>query len=201
MSEPLVRRHGLEPLLAEFSGSPSADPGVSVTIRGDLGHINVRGHANDAGFVQSVERALGQALPLEPNTASVDQHQVFWLGPDEWLVVTAEARPAELAGRIRQASSNAHASVNDVSGGQIALMLQGPKCRDLLAKGCTLDLHPSVFAVGDCAQSGLAKANVLLALVDDSPLFMIVVRRSFSDYLCRWLAHACGDEGIAFSGT
>ncbi len=198
MSEPIVRRHGMESLLAEMPESPSADRGVSVTIRGDLGHINVRGRGTDAGFVQSVEQVLGQALPLKPNTVSADQHQVFWLGPDEWLVVTSSVGAAELARRVKQALNGVHASVNDISGGQIALMLQGPKCRDLLARGCTLDLHPNVFAVGDCAQSGLAKANVVLALVDEKPTFAVVVRRSFSDYLCRWLAHAGSDDGITF---
>ena len=198
MSESLVRRHGLESLLAGMPGSPSADPGVSVTIRGDLGHINVRGNAEGTGFVKSVEQVLGQALPIRPNTVSAGQHQVFWLGPDEWLVATPSGVAAELAGRLKHASTGLHASVNDISGGQIALMLQGPKCRDLLARGCTLDLHPGVFAVGDCAQSGLAKANVVLALVDDKPTFMVVVRRSFSDYLYRWLAHAGSDDGVTF---
>jgi sarcosine oxidase subunit gamma len=197
MSEPIVRRHGLEPLLAELSGAGPAEPGVSVTIRGDLGHINVRGRASNAAFVQPLEQALGQALPTKPNTFSDGHHQVFWLGPDEWLIVTAAAEAAELAERLHQATSGTHASVNNISGGQIALMLKGARCRELLAKGCTLDLHPRVFNPGDCAQSGLARANVLLALVDETPTFMIVVRRSFSEYLCRWLAHAGDVEGIA----
>lgn len=201
MSESLVRRHGLESLLAGMPGSPSADPGVSVTIRGDLGHINVRGNAEGTGFVKSVEQVLGQALPIRPNTVSAGQHQVFWLGPDEWLIVTPAAAAAELAGRLQKATSDTHASVNDISGGQVVLILQGAKCRDLLAKGCTLDLHPGAFAVGDCAQSGIARANVLLALVDEMPTFMIVIRRSFSDYLCRWLTHAGRDEGIAFKDS
>jgi sarcosine oxidase subunit gamma len=169
-----------------------------VTVRGDLGHINVRGRAANAGTVKSLEQVLGQALPVKPNTVSAGHHQVFWLGPDEWLVLTPAVGAAELARQLQQASSELHASINDISGGQIALVLQGANCRDLLAKGCTLDLHPSEFTVGDCAQSGLAKASVLLALLDESPMFMIVVRRSFSDYLCRWLAHAGSDEGIAF---
>ena len=198
MSESLVRRHGLEPVLAELSGASAAEPGVRVTIRGDLGHLNVRGRASNDDFAKPVEEALGQAFPTKPNTFSNGRHRVFWLGPDEWLVITPAAGAAKLADRLQRATSNTHASVNDISGGQVALDLQGTKCRDLLAKGCTLDLHPNVFAVGDCAQSGLAKANVLLALIDDKPTFTIVVRRSFSDYLCRWLAHSGADEGIAF---
>jgi sarcosine oxidase subunit gamma len=59
-----------------------------------------------------------------------------------------------------------------------------------LAKGCTLDFHPRVFRPGTCAQSGLAKANVLIRLGDDPDSFDVVVRRSFADYLLRWLRHA-----------
>ena len=199
MSEPFVRRHGLEEFLAELGGSRPAEPGASVTVRGDLGYVNVRGGASDASFVQSIEQALGQPLPLEPNTSSFGQHQVFWLGPDEWAVITEAGGAASLAEELQTASSGHHASVNDLSGGQVALMLEGPRCRDLLARGCTLDLHPAVFSVGDCAQSGLAKANVLIALTDETPAFLIVIRRSFSDYLCRWLAHAGSDDGIAFT--
>jgi len=199
MSEPFTRRHGLEGLLTEPGGSRQADPGASVTVRGDLGYVNVRGRASDASFVQSIEQAVGQPLPLEPNTSSFGQHKLFWLGPDEWAVVTPASGAARLAKQLEEASQDRHVAVNDLSGGQIALELKGPNCRDLLAKGCPLDLHPAVFSVGDCAQSGLAKASVLIALTDETPTFLVVVRRSFSDYLCRWLAHAGSDEGIVFT--
>jgi len=201
MSESLIRRHGLEPFLAELAGSDAMDPGTTVSVRADLGHINLRGSASDAGFVASVEQELGQPLPVEPNTMSTSQHHVCWLGPDEWLIVTPIATATKLAGRLEHALSSSHAAVNDSSGGQIALMLHGAKCRELLAMGCTLDLHPREFRVDHCAQTGLARANVLVALVDDAPTFMIVVRRSFSDYLCRWLSHAGRDTGILFQNT
>ena len=201
MSESPVRRHGLEPLLAESRHSRVAEPAVTVTVRGDLGHVNLRGHASDAGFLQAAERELGQPVPVEPNTVTAAEHRVCWLGPDEWLVVSPGARVAALVQRLEQALSSTHAAVNDISGGQVALLLQGAGCRELLARGCTLDLHPREFKVGSCAQSGLAKANVLIALVDDAPTFMVVVRRSFSDYLYRWLAHAGRDQGIAFAAA
>lgn len=201
MSESPLRRHGLEAFLAEPGEAAASETGISVTVRGDLGHINLRGRTADAGFVETAGKALGQALTLEANTFSAGEHYVCWLGPDEWLVVTPVSGAAALAERLERALADTHAAVNDLSGGQVALMLRGPQCRELLAKGCTLDLHAREFAVGDCAQSGLAKANVLLALVDESPTFMIVVRRSFADYLCRWLAHAGRDHGIAFSAA
>ena len=201
MSDRVRSRHGLESFLDEAAGPAGEDGALRITVRGDLGHVNLRGAANDPAFVSAVEGVIQQPLPLKANTMSQGEHRVFWLGPDEWLVVAAAPQAAELATALQQATSGMHASVNDLSGGQVALMLEGPGARDLLAKGCPLDLDPQVFGPGDCAQSGLAKANVLLGVLDDAPTFIIVVRRSFADYLCRWFASAGREFGISFGAA
>ena len=90
------------------------------------------------------------------------------------------------------------ATLNDLSGGQILLRLSGARVEKLLAKGCPIDLHENAFPAGACAQSGLAKANILIARVDATGTFDVVVRRSFSDYLLNWLAHAGSADGIDF---
>ncbi len=54
-----------------------------------------------------------------------------------------------------------------------------------MAKGCPLDPHPDVFRPGDCAQTHLAKANILLHALDDAPTFHLTVTRNFAEYL--WL--------------
>ena len=69
----------------------------------------------------------------------------------------------------------------------------------VLAKGCTLDLHAAYFPPGHCAQSDLAKANVLLRR-DNAKRFEIIVRRSFADYLLAWLEHAGKDVGVRVTG-
>lgn len=199
MSEVTPPRHGLEAFLGMAPRNSGGDNTVSLTVRGDLGHVNLRGAATDPDFLQAVEGVLGQPLPVAPNTMSQGAHRVFWLGPDEWLVVTAAPQAVDVAPALQQATSQMHASVNDLSGGQVALLLEGARARDLLAKGCTLDLHPQVFKPGDCAQSGLAKANILIGLEEDAPTFIIVVRRSFADYLGRWLARAGQEFGIVFT--
>ena len=68
----------------------------------------------------------------------------------------------------------------------------------MLAKGCTLDLHPREFGPGQCAQTGLGKAAVLLA-TSEPDAWAIIIRRSFADYLCRWLANAARPHGARFS--
>lgn len=194
-------RHGLESFLLSLPERRPPDSRVRVSIRSESGHVNLRGDAADAAFTSAVQDALGQSLPAEPNTTSAGAHRVYWLGPDEWLIASEHSQVAELIGRLERATRSLHASVTDVSGGQTVIRLSGPCARDVLAKGCTLDLHPDVFKTDDCAQSGLAKAAVLIACIDPAPVFDIVVRRSFADYLCRWLSRAADEFGVAFDAN
>lgn len=153
----------------------------------NLGHINLRGNAADEQFTDAVAAAVGQALPLEANTISQSTHRIYWLGPDEWQIVTEPANTSGLLQELRHKLADQHVSINDLSGGQKAFHLSGTDAAEVLAKGCTLDLHPSVFQPGDCAQTGLAKANVLLGCIDKGPVYEIIIRRSFSEYVLRWL--------------
>ena len=171
---------------------------ITAQIRQGIAHINLRGDATDDGFRVAVEGVIEQPLPVEPNTMSIGEHQVFWLGPDEWLVTSAAGDRTSLAQAFDNALASMHAASNDVSGGNVVVRLAGERTRDLFAKGCTLDFNPDAFPVGACAQSGLGKANVLVGFVDAGPTFDVVVRRSFSDYLVKWLRHSGSEFGIEF---
>ena len=198
MSDANGRHHGLEAFLGEPNSSAGDSAAITVLVQGELEHGNLRGNPEDAQFVQAAEQLIGQPLPVVPNTFTAGEHRVFWLGPDEWLVCMASGRVATLGERFDATAADTGAVFNDVSGGYVAMRIEGEASRRLLAKGCTLDLHPHEFEVGRCAQSGLAKAAVLLALESDSPAFFLLVRRSFADYLCRWLAHSGREFGIRF---
>jgi sarcosine oxidase subunit gamma len=169
----------------------------SVMIRrlDDVGYINLRGDPRQTAFIRAAEDALGQALPIEPNTVSAGPHLVCWLGPDEWQIRTSADAVAGLMNGLQKALADQHAASNDLSGGLVTFRVSGADARNLFAKACTLDFHPDVLAVGSCAQSGLAKANVLFVCADDPDTFEIVVRRSFSDYLQRWFKVAGAEFG------
>ncbi|WP_420347431.1 sarcosine oxidase subunit gamma [Pelagibius sp.] len=164
--------------------------------------VNLRGDPSDEGFLSAVHQALGVALPLEPNTvASSERTAVLWLGPDEWLAVSHDDEPtaeSRLAERLREALADFHASVTEVGESLACIHIAGPRAADVIAKGCPLDLHPGVFAAGHCAQSHVAKAAVTLHRVSDAgapgaasgPGYDLYTRRSFSDYLWRWLSDA-----------
>lgn len=197
MSEPIVA----ESPLAKFFGFdrpsvPAEASAVVLTEGPPRGRLNLRGDPARPAFLDGARRALGFDLPLDPNTtADADDLAALSLGPDEWLVLTSADRAEQVAERLRTTLRDEFAAVTDVSAGSSVIRLAGPRSRDVLAAGCSLDLHPRAFRAGRCAQTILAKATVTIVQVDDAPTFDLFVRRSFADYLALWLE----DAGLEFS--
>ncbi len=135
-------------------------------------------------------RVRGAALPTTPNSwVPAGDGRLVWLGPDEWLVTSPgtapEALEAELAAALRPAGGVAV----DVSAQRTVLRIGGPRVREVLAKGCSLDLHPRLFLPGSSAQTTLGQAGIVLLALDGGE-FAVVVRASFAGYLATWLLDA-----------
>ena len=171
----------LAPALADASGE-------AVTLREVpfLAQVNLRADAAAA-------RTLG--LPLDPNTTTTTpssraagDRTIVWLGPDEWLVVGPDGDAAAIE-RDLAAAGDGWVSTVDLSANRTAIDVAGPAVRDLLAAGCSLDLHPRAFGPGRCAQTMLARAQVILEARRDD-CFRVHVRGSFAVYLANWLIDA-----------
>jgi sarcosine oxidase subunit gamma len=169
------------------------------------GIVNLRLDPGNAEAMAAIEAAFGFALPTAPNDTAGDADTIaLWLGPDEWWLVEPgpepEAGPA-LAEKLRAVLTGHFAAVTEVGESRSCIRVSGPNARALLQKGCPLDLHPSVFKAGACAQSILAKAGVTLHLfadesVTDGPIFDIYVLRSFAEYLWAWIEDAGTEYGV-----
>ncbi len=160
-----------------------------------LGFVNLRGRADNTGFLAATLKILGCEPPTVANTV-VDSgdYRIYWLGPDEWLIVTPAGQQEELQNALQKALDGVFSSVVDNSSGLTMIHSSGANAADLLATDCPLDLHPRQFKHGQCAQTRLARAGMTLSpLVDDSG-FEVIIRRSFADYLLLWLQ----DAAIAF---
>jgi sarcosine oxidase subunit gamma len=182
----------------EAKSAPSASASVSLREIPFRGLVNLRLDPADGVVRGAAEAALGFALPLEPNrVAEGVGRTALWLGPDEFLIVTEPGAEVALVAALRQGLNGHRAAVTDVSDGRTIIEIAGRHARNLLAKGCGLDLHPRVFAPGHCAQSGLAKARVLLRQTDASPRYEIFVERSHAEYLWLWLKDAAREFGVA----
>ncbi|MDP3655233.1 MAG: sarcosine oxidase subunit gamma family protein [Rhodoferax sp.] len=153
--------------------------------------LNVRGDARDAGFVQALLAATGLHLPVAPNTASLgEQRQLLWMGPDEWLLKLQDGQGAAVEAALRQGLQGRHHSLVQVGDGNTTLTVQGAAAADLLSRGCPLDLHPRAFGSGALAQTHVAKAGAMVLCRAAGTHFELTVRRSFADYLYRWLCEA-----------
>jgi sarcosine oxidase, subunit gamma len=174
-----------------------ANGGVTASERAFCGHLNLRGDPASPEFVAAARSVLGCALPLAPNTVAYSGHcTVFWLGPNEWLIVVPDGAATAMMAELQRALHGQFVAVTDVSGGQTIVVLRGEQVRELLAKGCPLDFHPRAFGPGRCAQSHLAKAPILLHQLDHAPTFELIMRRSFADYLWHWLRDAADEFGF-----
>ncbi len=159
-----------------------------------LTQLDVRLDPRDDTTMTAVAAALGFTLPFVPNTvAGSGDVSGLWLGPDEWLVVGSPDAGAALDTRLHRALEHADASavaVVDVSANRTTIELAGSSARALLETGCPVDLHPRAFGPGRCAQTLLARANVIVWQTTDEPRYRLLVRPSFAAYVAAWLVDA-----------
>ena len=202
MVETYQRRSALSHFsLHALAGQSKPDAGITV---GEIAHraiVNIRGNAGDLVFSTAVKVATGADLPVANTVSAADDIRILWLGPNEWWVVAPDAKRAELVERLRQSFAGQHTAVTDVSESRTVMSIAGPAARDVLARGVSLDLHPRAFGPGQCAQTGMSKANVVLHQIEAQgttwPSYEIYILKSFADYLWRWIALVAEDFGMA----
>ncbi|MCQ4208063.1 sarcosine oxidase subunit gamma [Streptomyces longispororuber] len=174
---------------------PALPPGLSAREVPFRTQLTLRA-APGGAVARAVAEYLGHPLP-GPCTAHLDTEvEVLWLGPDEWLLVAAPDRAAELTAGLRAAIGDAFGSVTDTSAQRTVLALAGDLLPDVLAHGCALDLGPAGAPAGTCHTTLLAQAGVTLVVREAGPRqAWLFVRSSFAGYLAAWLADACVEYG------
>lgn len=135
--------------------------------------------------LSAAEGALGFALPREAcRSASLNGTHALWLGPDEWLLLSAPE--AGLGDRLEAAMGAHPHSLVEVSDRQIGLVVGGPEAEAVLSVGCPLDLDQAAFPVGMCTRTVLSKAEIVLWRTGPET-FHLEVWRSFGAYLRAFL--------------
>jgi sarcosine oxidase subunit gamma len=193
---PLVER-----MTAERKAASPAEAGATLREHAFLGYVNLRGRPDDEAFLEAAGGVIGGSLPLKPNTVvEGSRARVLWLAPNEWLLVTASGDELPVIAALDEALAGRSFAACDVTGYYTAMELSGGHARDVLEKGCTLDLHPRAFAPGQCAQTLLSHAGIVLRpLADDGSAWELIVRRSFADYVFVWIEDAAGEFGLTVS--
>ena len=173
----------------------SERPGVVCRECPGRAYLNLRGDAADHPQLRNaVQQVVGVDLPREPGTWNhADRSRAYWLGPDEWFITVEGDDGLVVERRLRDVLDGRFAVV-DVTGAQVQLALSGLDAGKVLQKSSPYDFHPRNFPPGRCAQTVFAKAAALVA-ASEGGAFDIVFRRSYADYLRRWLADAAAEYG------
>jgi sarcosine oxidase subunit gamma len=186
-----VRRSPLAGYADRFAALSAATGGaLSIRELAFASQLNLRADPNDGRVMQRLASSLGFALPIVPNmVASAKDRRALWLGPDEWLIVGPDGQQAAIEQEIRAGLNGAFGSIVDVSANRTVLEVRGVKARELLAHGVPMDLDVRSFAPGRCAQTVLAKAQVIVEVGDEGTL-RTFARSSFASYVAEWLLDA-----------
>jgi sarcosine oxidase subunit gamma len=138
----------------------------------------------DARVRAAVAPAWGIAFAEEPCRAMVQNGRAtLWLGPDEYLLLGADAASAPAAASaLEHAAGDLPHALVDISHRQFALEVSGPHAATLLSGACPLDLDLGEFPVGMCTRTVLAKADIVLWRIRDDA-FHLEVWRSFRGYV------------------
>ncbi|MCM3897896.1 sarcosine oxidase subunit gamma [Gordonia sputi] len=145
------------------------------------------------------------ALPTTPSTRATtgqpgSEVTAIWRGPDEWLVTTTAMSGTDLETRLRAAMTGGAAV--DVSAQHTTVRLSGRHARDVLAKGCAVDLHPRVVGTGAAIATMLGQAAVVIVPLDDVGTdYRIIVRSSFARYLGDWIVDAAAEFALPEPGV
>ena len=162
-----------------------------------MGKMILRGSLSEKKFITSTKKHLSQQFPASPNSFYDDTKvRVIWLGPDEWLILTDVTELDSLKDDLTRALIKSHSALVDVSDNSTIIEIKGRYSREILMKGCSLDIHPSVFQTGCSAQTDLGLANIILLKTSDDPVYQIIVRASFASYLWDWLVDAAHEFKI-----
>jgi len=190
---PLNRRTPLERFDTRLQQAHIRREDLFAQVRPQSERLILRARGNDREVSARLQRAYGLSLPLDPNTVSGVDAPVFWMGPGKWMIVNDCHETERFRERVKSVLHDVVCIVSDCSDVHTVIRVSGRNARALIARGCSLDLHPKHFAPGHCAQSLIARIPVLLHQIDDLPSFDLYVDTSFSVYFWHWLQDASSE--------
>ena len=114
--------------------------------------------------------------------------------PERWLMVLTPQAPGSSATRW-QRLLGASGAVVELSAGLAAFFLAGTPAREVLKRGCRLDLDPEVFAPGAAAATHMAQVAVTLAALPGG--LLLLTPASTARHLREWLLQVGRAFGIA----
>ena len=113
------------------------------------------------------------------------------------MIVCGRSQFAELIGGLSQALMDVRSQVVDNSGGYTQVILQGRNALDVLRHASVYDF--AALDAGHVVGTTFGKSSVYAHRQGGG--FCLLLRRSFADYIWRYLVRAATPYGLGIAGT
>jgi heterotetrameric sarcosine oxidase gamma subunit len=156
--------------------------------------VEIAALRNGARALPARARArLGLVLPAHGQSSVGADRLIVSVRPERWLLLAAPAAPGAFAQLCSDACADC-AAVVELSSALTALHVAGPAVRAMLARGCRLDLEPSLFGAGCAAATLMAQVPVTLAALPTGVL--LLTPSTTGRHFREWLAGVAQPFGL-----
>jgi sarcosine oxidase subunit gamma len=190
-----ARRSALEGHYApgDFGAIHDGLPGIILQERRGLAIVHIDAWAGKAeACAEAVAKACGVTPGMTPCTAAESgETAALWIGPNRWLVVEPETR--DLFAALKGSVGEDLAALTDLGHSRVCWRITGPRLRDLLVKGSTIDFDR--FGVADSINTQMGHFAVTLhgRGADTADLY---AARSFAADMHHWLHESALEFGL-----
>jgi sarcosine oxidase subunit gamma len=192
-------------LAAGRNGATAGTAGLTMTeLTGfDLVQFMARRGQWDAAATAAAEH-FGAPAPKKLLAVRAGKATLIWSGPDQFLFLAARSAGSSAIDAARQPFAGI-ASLSEQSDGRALIRISGPRARDMLAKVCSLDLHPAAFPAGSAAATSIDHTPVTLWRGEDgadgAAVFNLLVFSSFAESLCHTIVDSGAEYGTEIGVT
>ena len=182
MAEAMTQVSALDDVIVHgrFGRSLPEGPGVALSLVHPCEVVSlIAARGKTRALAASLKKDFGLDLPGMGASATARGINLHGTAPEQWLAVAPAAAAGALAGKLDKKLADL-AMVTDQSHGRTVMHLQGPRARDVLAKGTSVDLRPSSFTPGSCASTQIGHVGVMIACTG-ADSFELSVFRSFAE--------------------
>ena len=186
-------------------GVKESAAGLAMAELTDFELVQVMARRGQWGAVaQACTEAYGKAAPAKPQAVETEGALLVWSGPDQFFILSARTAGGNSAMGTARSAFAGMASLSEQSDGRSLIRISGARARDMLAKVCSLDLHPAVFPVGTAAASSIDHTSVNLWRGKDvggEATFYLLVFATFAESLWHTLLDSGAEYGISIDAA
>lgn len=161
---------------------------VSLAEEALTGLMVLRGDPTHTALQAAVTEVFGTELPERLSSSESAMARILWLGPDEFWIWCAEGELFALEQAFLQRFTGHCALVNN-TGGFTRIAITGAGAETVLMKSVPYPVYADAFPVGKVVGTIFAKTQAVLCRRGEQH-WEVVARRSFADYIWRWLVDA-----------